>query len=135
MGHCHNSKKEKQSSIIIFMELISKLRSKKQRKSMYAALHVLRKHNLLQPYLEAYFGQNKNIRHDMGWLDYFFTAHQLIFMTIDWAETRQGSTFWFPIGYCANDLGVKFKQDSDIAINIITNQWEIQRKKKTAIIN
>ena len=130
MGHCHNSKKEKQSSIIIFMELISKLRSKKQRKSMYAALHVLRKHNLLQPYLEAYFGQNKNIRHDMGWLDYFFTAHQLIFMTIDWTETRQGSTFWFPFGYCANDLGVKFKQDSDIAINIITNQWEIQRKKK-----
>ena len=135
MGHCHNSKKEKQSSIIIFMELISKLRSKKQRKSMYAALHVLRKHNLLQPYLEAYFGQNKNIRHDMGWLDYFFTAHQLIFMTIDWTETRQGSTFWFPFGYCANDLGVKFKQDSDIAIKIITKKKKIKRKKKTAIIN
>ena len=129
MGHCHNSKKEKQSSIIIFMELISKLRSKKQRKSMYAAFHVLRKHNLLHYYLEAYFGQNRNIRHEMNYLNYFFTARDLIFMTIDWPETKQGTKFWFPIVYGENDVGVKFKADGNIAINIITNQWEIQRKK------
>lgn len=129
MEHSYSSKKEKQSPIKIFMELISKLRSKKQRKSMYAALHALRKHNLLHPYLEAYFGQNRNIRHDMNYLNYFFTARDLIFMAIDWTETKQGTKFWFPIVYGKNDVGVKFKADGEIAINIIINQWEIQRKK------
>lgn len=129
MGHSHNSKTEKQSPMKIFMELISKLRSKKQRKSMYAALHVLRKHNLLHSYLEVYFGQNINIRHDMNYLNYFFTARDLIFMTIDWPETRQGTKFWASIVYGENDVGTKFKADGNIAINIITNQWQIQRKK------
>ena len=129
MEHSYSNKKDKQSPMKIFMELISKLRSKKQRKSMYAAFHVLRKHNLLHYYLEAYFGQNRNIRHEMNYLNYFFTARDLIFMTIDWPETKQGTKFWFPIVYGENDVGVKFKADGNIAINIITNQWEIQRKK------
>ena len=65
----------------MFMESISTITSQKTRKTLYAFIHVMRKHNLLKQYLKYYFEYGKGL----GNVEFLFspTMTEIINKTID----------------------------------------------------
>lgn len=73
----------------MFMESISTITSQKTRKTLYAFIHVMRKHNLLKQYLKYYFEYGKGL----GNVEFMFnpTMTEIISNTIDPLRLRCGS--------------------------------------------